>query len=298
MDTAANEPDNQAILNKVALSGPAALLCILAWGLVGCGSARTFQIESRVPEHQIVVDGKADDWAGHLFVVEGQKVSLGFLNDRDFLYVCLRTDDSAMERQFLKSGLMIWFDPRGGKNKTLGIKYPVGLTPKEMRMWRGEERGDAEQAGEFEGSLSDLEIFRQGQSEPESLDIADAEGIEIKASTAGKHFVYELRIPLASPGQDSLGLGAQPGGTIGIGFETGKVELSGLPRRPGGMIGGTGGMPPTGGFGGFGGRGGMGRAGRLRPNEPQIPEELKVWATVMLSSGDNPAPAKVQSLSR
>jgi hypothetical protein len=298
MDTAANKPDNKAILNKAAPFGLTALLCILAWGLAGCGSVRTFQIESRAPEHQIVVDGKADDWAGHLFVVEGQKVSLGFLNDRDFLYVCLRTDDTAMERQFLRSGLMIWFDPKGGKKKTLGIRYPVGLTPKEMRMWRGEERGDTEQPGEFEGNLSDLEVFRQGQSEPESLDIADAEGIEIKASTAGKHFVYELRMPLASPGQNSLGLGAQPGGTIGIGFETGKIDLSSLSRRPSGVIGGTGGMPPAGAFGGFGGRGGMGRPGRLRPNEPQIPEELKVWATVLLSLGDNHASAEVQSLSR
>jgi hypothetical protein len=297
MNATTDKIDERAIPNKAGLIWPAAVLPILAWSLAGCGSVRTFQIESRAPERPVVIDGKADDWAGHLFVLEGRKISLGFLNDRDSLYLCLRTDDSAMERQFLRSGLTVWFDPKGGKKKVLGIRYPVGLTPGERRMWRGQEPEDVEQPVEFEGNLSDLKIFRQGQSEPESLDIAEVKGLEIRASTAGKHFVYELKVPLAPAGQDSLGLGARPGATIGIGFETGRFDLGSLPRRPSGMIGGTGGMPPTGTFGGFGGRGGLGRGGRLRPNEPQIPEELKVWAIVLLGSGETAAPATVQSLS-
>jgi hypothetical protein len=284
--------------NIFAAPAKSLFLMALAWGLAACSSFRTFQVESRPPEHQIVIDGKSDDWAGHLFVVEGQKISVGFLNDRESLYICLRTDDSGMQRQILRSGLMVWFDPKGGKNKTLGIKFPVGMTPNEMRMWRGEEQEDTEAPSEFGGNLTDLEIYRPGKGEPDSLDIADAKGIEIKAAPVGKHFVYELRIPLAPSDQDSIAVSAPPGRTIGVGFETGKFDPNGLPRRPSGMIGGTGGMPPTGAFGGFGGRGGMGRAGRLRPNEPQIPENLKVWATVELAAGEGPKPAEVRSLAR
>jgi hypothetical protein len=272
----------------------AALALIMLWGLTGCGSFKAFQIESRPPEHQVIVDGKADDWAGHLFVVEGQKISLGFLNDPDYLYVCLRTDDGAMRRQLLRSGLTVWIDPRAGRKKTLGIKYPIGLKSSEQRMWKGEEPEEAEAPGELGGNLTDMEIFRQGNIEPETLDIADAGGIELKAATAGRSFVYELKVPLAQSSQETIGVGASPGGTVGIGFETGKFDLNNLPRRPGGMIGGTGGMPPV---GGYGGRGGMMRPGRMRPNEPEIPENLKIWATVKLSSGGRPAPAKVQSLS-
>jgi len=279
----------------VALGVPAAAL-VLAWLLAGCSSYRTFQIDSRVPERQIVVDGKADDWAGHLFVVEGRKISLGFLNDSQFLYVCLRTDDSAMMREFLRSGLMIWFDPSGGRKKTLGVKHPVGLPPGQMRLGRNEERGEGEQTAEFEGDLSEVEVYRSGRREPESLDIADARGIELRASFAGRHFVYELKIPLATPNQDSIGLGVRPGSPVGVGIETGKSDLNDLPQRPGGVAGGAGAMPPTGAFGGFGGRGVVGRVGRLRPNEPVLPENLKLWATVRLGTGANSSPATVQSL--
>jgi hypothetical protein len=279
--------------------GGTVLLIVVALGTIACGSFRTFQVESALPARQIIVDGKADDWAGQLFVVGGQKVSLGILNDRDYLYVCVRTDDGAMRRQILRSGLVVWFDPQGGKRKALGIKYPVGMRPEESRMWKGDEGEENEFPAEFEGNLTDLEIYRQGKSTGERLDIDNAEGIEIKAASAGKHFVYELKIPLALSGRDSLGLGAQSGGTIGIGFETAKFDLNSLPRRPGGAIGGTGGLPPTGAYGGFGGRAGMGgRPGRMRPYEPELPENLKIWATVKLGSGGTPKPAGIQSLTK
>ena len=277
-----------------ALRAPAALALFLVFTLAGCSSYKTFQIESRPPEHQVLIDGKADDWAGRLFVVEGQKVSLGFLNDQECLYICLRTDDGGMQRQLLRLGLTVWFDPGGGRKKALGIKYPVGLSSREQRMWRGEEPEETGAPTEFGGNLTDVEIYRPGSSEPESLDIAEVEGIEIKAATAGKSFVYELKVPLAQSGRDFIGVGAPAGATVGVGFETGKFDLNNLPRRPSGTIGGTGGKPPV---GGYGGPGGVMQPGRLRPNEPEIPEDLKIWAAVQLSSGGNPAPAKVQSLS-
>jgi hypothetical protein len=274
--------------------GPAAAAVLIAWSVAGCNSAKIFQIESRLPEHQILIDGKADDWAGRLFIVEGQKVSLGFLNDRNCLYVCLRTDDGGMQRQLLNAGLTVWFDPGGGRKKVLGIKYPVGLSSEEQKMWKGEEPEESGAPTEFGGNLTDVEIYRPGSSEPEGLDIADVHGIELKAATAGKSFVYELKVPLAQTGSDAIGLGAPAGASIGIGFETGKFDLNSLPRRPSRVVGGAGGMPPA---GGYGGTGTVMQPGRLRPNEPEIPEELKIWAAVQLSSGGQPAPAKVQSLS-
>lgn len=277
-----------------SLRGSIALALALNFGAAGCSSFRTFQIESRPPEDQVIVDGQAADWAGKLFYVEGQKVSLGFLNDRDCLYICLRTDAASMRRQILRSGLTVWVDPKGGRKKVFGIKYPVGLSPDEQHAWRGEERADPGAPAEPGGNLSELEIFRQGRPEPESLDIADAPGIELKVSTAGKNLVYELKLPLAPAGQNSLGVGAPPGAMVGIGFETGKMDLNDLPRRPGGLVGGTGGLPP---MGGYGGRGGMMRPGRMRPNDPEIPENLKVWAVVRLSAGTDPLPAQVQSFS-
>ncbi len=183
---------------------PAALALLMLLNLAGCSSVKTFQIESRPPEHQVVIDGQADDWAGRLFVVENQKVSLGFLNDRDYLYICLRTDDRTMQRELLRSGLTVWIDARGKRAKALGIKYPIGLRSYEQRMWRDVEPEEVEAPGEVAGNLTDVEIYRQGNPEPESLDIADAEGLELKAAATGRNFIYELKVPLAtvSPGYD------------------------------------------------------------------------------------------------
>ena len=271
---------------------PEAAVVLLLGGLAACSSFKTFQIESQPPERRLFIDGKADDWAGRLFVVGGQKVSLGFLNDRDSLYICLRTDDGAVERQLLRSGLTVWFDPRGGRKKALGIKYPVGLSSREQRMWKGEEPDEAEEPGEVGGNLTDIEICRPGSSEPEILDIADIEGFELQAVTSGSSLLYEIRLPLAPAGRAAVGVGAPPGGTVGIGFETGKFDLNNLPRGPGGRNGGTGGMPPV---GGYGGRGGAMRPGRISPNDPEITEDLKIWAVVRLSPDGRPLPAQVQT---
>jgi hypothetical protein len=285
--------------SRLALSGsagaPATLALVLLGILAGCSSFKTFQIESRPPGEPVLIDGQADDWSGRLFVVEGQNVALGFMNDREFLYICLRIDDPGMKRQLLRSGMTVWFDPAGGKNKVLGIKYPVGLKSGGEGTWRVEDPEDVEAPGEVGGNLTDVEITRQGISKPEVMDIAEAEGFELKASASGSNFVYEIKVPLSKSGNCPASLGAAPGGTVGVGFETGKFDFNSLSRRPPGPAGGTGAMPPT---GAYGNRGGGMRPGQMHPNNPEFPEELKIWATVELNPGGDPAPANIQSLSR
>jgi len=268
------------------------LAALALLGLAACASVKTFEIDSPTPARQVIIDGRADDWAGRLFIIKGAKVSLGFLNGPDSLYVCLRTDDPGLRRQILRSGLTVWFDPAGGRNKVLGIKHPVGLRSSEEKVWTVEEPEQADAPEWVSSNLTEVEILRRGETGPVVMDIAGAAGFEIKASAAGRDFVYELRLPLAKSGGGAVRLAAAPGGTIGIGFETGKSSRYGPAGRPGGM-GGAGGVPPVGGYGGR--TGGMGR-GRMRPNNPDLPENLRLWATVKLSRGTDPAPAEVRSL--
>ncbi len=124
--------------------------------------------------------------------------------------------------------------------------------------------------------------------------LRESEPPEFGVSEDAAGMVYELKIPLAQSDQEAISVGAPAGGTVGIGFETGKIDLDSLPRGPGGIAGGAAGMPPV---GGYGNPGAVMRPGQLRPKEPEIPENLKVWATVTLSTDANPAPVKVQSLS-
>ena len=55
---------------------------------------------------------------------EKQDVTVGLLNDEEFLYVSLLTSGS-VGRQAMATGLTVWFDPDGGKDEWYGIVASV-----------------------------------------------------------------------------------------------------------------------------------------------------------------------------
>jgi len=283
---------------SVRQAGMAFLFLFLASGFIACTTVKTFTTQSRPPERQVAIDGRSDDWAGNLFIVEDEGITLGFLNDKNNLYICLRAEEMSIRGQIMRSGLTVWFDPQGGKKKTLGIKFPIGMRLDERPMPRG-DFGEEEEEPDFkkpaEENMNELEIIRSENEVPEKMEVAEAKGIEIKVLPSRVGLVYELKISLIRSDENPISVGTEPGKTIGIGFETGKFEFSGMPRGRGGMPGG-GGMPPMGGGMGRGGMGGMGRMGGRRGFE--MPKDIKIWATVRLSAGESHEPAEVQSISQ
>ncbi len=195
-------------------AGVAFLLIILFWGIIACTTVKTFTTQSGVPERQVVIDGRSDDWAANLFIVEDAGVTLGFLNDPEYLYICLRADEMSTRGQIMRSGLTVWFDPKGGKKKTLGIKFPIGMTPGERPMPPG-EFGEAEEGPGSrrpgEENLNQLEIIRPEHEEPERMEVGEAKGIEIKFLPSRAGLVYELKIPLIRLDERPIAVGAEPG---------------------------------------------------------------------------------------
>jgi len=112
-----------------------ALLLVL--GLAGCSSARIYSTDSLPRTKEIKVDGRTDDWLGSLSIIEDGNVSVGFLNDRENLYICLMLEEDFLQGQVMRQGLTVWFDPKGGKEKSLGLRYPLGRPLGE----KGEDRG-------------------------------------------------------------------------------------------------------------------------------------------------------------
>jgi hypothetical protein len=268
-------------------------------GLAACGGTKTYLTNSIALERSIVIDGKSDDWVGALSFMTDAQLEAGFLNDQDYLYVCIVTDDNAVRREITGAGLTVWFDPQGGEAKALGIRYPLGRTRPRRQEKPGAEQAQPEPAAEepAESGAPGLQILRAGGSPPEAMDVSAAKGIEVAYSTESGLFVYELKIPLQSATDRPYALGAGPGKTVGVGFEVPKMDFGATGgRRQGGVPGEGGGGPPMGGGGGFGsrGRGGMGMGGRgMRSGgmNPEIPEGLKVWTYVKLSTGKTPSPA-------
>ena len=95
----------------------------LILGVAGCGTPR---LMSRWLDRKVAIDGDPTEWDGTLYTLEDSKVKVGFFNDGSDLYLCVGSEDRGVRRQVLGMGMTVWFDPGGGKNKVLGIRFPLG----------------------------------------------------------------------------------------------------------------------------------------------------------------------------
>jgi hypothetical protein len=259
------------------------LILTLSFFYVGCS---TLQLESTWKDRDIALDGKGGDWLGAKYYFEDSGISVGLINDTQFLYMSIMTENPMVRAQIMRQGLTTWIDPKGGKGKTFGIKYPLG---RQGEIRENEEPDSQEIMDEatreevmrkLQESMTELEILGSDEKVLAKMKIEDAQGIEVKMRNAAGTFVYELKVPLASNAEDPFAIGVVPGDSIGVGFLSPKMQI----RRPAGMRGG-GRMPPGGGMYPGAGRGGMGGYGM----RPMMPQELKIWAKVRLASSSVPA---------
>lgn len=272
--------------------------------LAGCASFNTYTTESRSLSQPITIDGRTDDWQGELFVVPGERMMIGFVNDGRFLYIAVLVEEAFQRNQVLYQGLTVWFDPKGGKEKVFGIRYPLGLPPGERPAPKMASEGEGVTPIDLpEGALAELEIIRSEKALPQRVRVADLKGVEVKVTPSTGLLVYEMKIPLTVDAEHPLAVGTPPGGTVGIGFETPKFDRSSMPRNNAGGGPESGARPPmggTGGMGGSGGRGEMGGAGGMggRGGMMGLAEPLKIWAIVQLAPGRGVASAAVRSIAK
>lgn len=260
----------------------ACALGILVLCTVGCEEQK---LDSNWLDREIIIDAKSDDWLDTLYYFESEMVSLGFFNDESHLYVCMLAEHPILQAQVVGQGFTIWFDPDGGKEKTFGIKFPIGMRgDKEQMDFMPTQEGelDREKMREaFEKSLADLEILGPGGAKHQ-IPVEEAKGIEIKVRNRTGLFVYELKLPLKSDAEHPYAVGANAGAAIGVGLEIPEVDMDEMRNAMRDKMDGQGGMPPGGGRGGMGG--GMGRRGGQRP---KMPNGLDVWASLQLSLNEN-----------
>ena len=259
--------------------------------LTACGGG--LKVNSRWLDSDITVDGKNEEWQGGMTVVEKKKVSIGFFNDADYLYVSVHSSDRNLQRQVMARGFYLWLDPSGGTRRDFGIRFPIGLI--EMGgMLRGRgQRADLESMREnFKKSLANLELTLPGEDEPKLMRVNEARGIEVEIGDMQDGLVYEVKIPLRQDAAHPYAVGVESGKPVGVGFETVKFDRQQLHGQGGRGGGGFGGGGRGGGFGG-GRRGGMGGGRGGGFNRPQMPEQFKLWAKVRLAGQGQSASAEL-----
>lgn len=258
-------------------------LILFSFMLMNCS---TLKLESTWKERDIVLDGKGGDWLGAKYYFEEYAMSIGLINDEQFLYVSMMTENPMIRAQIMRNGLTVWFDRRGGKNRSFGIKFPLEMPKKEKEEERidpqemMDETSRKEMMQKFQETMTELEILGQDEKVLAKMNIEDAKGIKVKARDAMGTFVYELEVPLGSSEEYPYAVDVKAGDVIGVGFLSPKLEF----RRPSGERGG--GRVPGGGMGGPGEMGAMPRMGGMGRFMPQ---ELKIWARVQLASHSQPA---------
>ena len=265
------------------------LICVLVILSFLISSCATLQIQSGWKDNDIRIDGRSDDWVGSLTYVDKQNISLGVKNDSDYLYVCMAAEDQALISRILRQGMILWFNPEGGKEKAFGIKYPLGrqdmeLGDREIKR-PGSEANPQKKSPAAMTISNELEIL-QDSKVPITTSIDKLKGIQIAVKRSSGLIVYEVKIPLQKNPNLPFAIGAEKGSEIGLGIEIPKMSmtLNRASRSAGGGGIGGGGMGGRG--GGMGGRsGGMGGgSGAMTGQRANMQKGVKIWAAVKLAS--------------
>ena len=261
----------------------------------GCGLVG---IDSVWRDREIVIDGSdpGAEWENARHYFKEEKVTLGLMNDTEYMYLRISTRDRATQAKLMQ-GLTIWLNPKGSKDKYLGIHYPLGRSGMMAAAAReqkdgqdGKDRapegaeppesagdgtqgqppdvkgpGDVSRSGGIRGTmgsaLGTIELVGPGNDERNVLYTTEAEklGVTARIAVESGNMVYELRVPLKPEGSSPYCVSEADIAKIGLGFVTAAMSMN-MQGRSGGSRGGSGGR--GGGMGGMGGgMGGMGGGG-------------------------------------
>jgi hypothetical protein len=244
-----------------------ALAIVLFVGLisilvVGCGSST--DLTSSWTDTPVAVGDSVQRWYGSLTPLKDTHVSLGVLNDKGYIYLCLVAPQDQFRRQMMAPGLTVWFE--SDKGNRLGIHYPMGFAGQQPRSDYGESSGGPQQRGQMsQMALSELEIIGPGKYDRNILSTVELRGIKVKISNVGSQSVYELKVPLRESTDHPYAAGVSTASELKLEIETGKMEQRRSEGFSGEGRGGYGGSGEGGGYGGGrrGGRGGGGYGGGM-----------------------------------
>lgn len=241
------------------------LLSVLT--VTGCNG---ITLDSRWRDRDILIDGDPTEWYNATTYFEAEKVALGVMNDASHLYLALTSADRAAQMQVLAGGFTVWFDPGGGKDKGLGIRFPVGMA--------AGDRPDVEALiANLETGNPVLEILTG--DETRRTTVYQEPDLAVSLGEVNGALIYELKVPLRGA---SVSVNAAPGAVIAVKLETATVTPEGMGHGPGP---GTG-PGSDGDFGGVEDGRSPGGPGMGMPGMgPDMPEPIDVWAKVTLASG-------------
>ena len=267
------------------------ILFVLPLLVMGCGDQ---EFNSHWSNGNIKIDGNQEDWGNKIIFFKDENIGIGIQNDSNNVYICLVTSNRAHIIRALRNGLTIWIDPQN-KNRTYGIKYPIGMSNDMMFNYPQNQNGDYQDMGsmmkKYESSLNEFELVNKDGELLSAIPVKNDYGIELKVNIIRDQLVYELKIPLDHSINKGFFVNTTPGSHIRLGFEEGKLDRSQIQQRnkENGFEGGSGEGEEGRRGDRMGGRYGEGRmgGGNIGERSGQNPEELNTWLEVQLAGNSN-----------
>jgi hypothetical protein len=103
---------------------PGSFILILSVFALNC--SHKLAPEGHFQTNPVVADGNTDDWTIPLrFSNEKYTYQYNVTNDNKNIYICILSRDYSTQRRILKAGLTVYFDPKGDKNKTINLSFPL-----------------------------------------------------------------------------------------------------------------------------------------------------------------------------
>ena len=246
--------------------------------LAACGNE---EFKSKWRYNEIIIDGSNRDWIDSLIYNKKNDIAIGVVNDETDLYINISSTDRAMIQKIMRGGLTVWFNTKGNKDKTIGIRYPIGrdggapMFPERFEGYENNKYPGNSPIESFETGWGEFELIKDKENMALRIPIENEIGIEVGNSFYEGMFVYELKIPLNENPDSPYAIGVSTSELIGIGFETGKMEIKNRMNRIN-----------RGGF--SGGRGGR-RGGRMNGGNrtPRLIKPLEYWIKVELANANS-----------
>ncbi len=196
-----------------------ACACLLTIAAQGCGSA--VEVASIAPSAPILIDGKSDDWAGHLLYYRNDKLTLGVSNDAQFLYLCVMSSDQSVYRSILMRGLTVWFDTTAGKGKYFGMRYPLDIAPPDMETNRDELPGSMDEMMKRRAEeATKLAVVGAKKDARTEILLPGKFGLDARIGYKPGVFIYEMKVPLGIDIADGVTLSFSRAGQLSIRLET------------------------------------------------------------------------------
>lgn len=250
--------------------------------------------EGHYQETPVVADGNPGDWSLPLrFSNSGYTMQYNVTNDDKNLYIAVSSADDNTQLRILRSGMTLYFDPKGKKNKDISLHFPIQKQPgQEGYRTRGGQTNSYQNGRNADAGARNTrkeELLLQSDYfntagflgiENGQFGLTDTKcpiRVAIKLNNDDSLLVYEVAIPLADVyGSDWAAEAAKKSVSVGIIIDA----------TPG--SGGSGGGPRPG-YGGMRGMGmgmhggGMGGGHRYGGGQPAQKEDEN-WYTFRLAT--------------